>query len=197
MRRILFAVFWVVACATVAAAGPVEDAYQRGDYVLAAQLLRSLAEQGDVGAQYNMGVQYAIGEGVPKDVQEAVKWYRKAAEQGYFLAQASLGWWYTKGEGVRQDYQEARKWYRKAAKQGYAEAQYSLGLLYAEGQGVPRDFITAHMWFNVAATALSGDTLKSAMENRDSVASRMTTAQIGKAQEMARRCQETKFKKCD
>ena len=57
MRRILFAVFLVVACAIGAAAGPTEDAisaYQRGDYVLAARLFRPLAEQGDAQAQGNL-----------------------------------------------------------------------------------------------------------------------------------------------
>ena len=57
MQRFLTAGILFVACATGAAAGPIEDAFQRGDYALAVQLLRSLAEQGDVGAQYNLGVQ--------------------------------------------------------------------------------------------------------------------------------------------
>ena len=33
-------------------------------------------------AQFNLGVMYANGDGVPKDAAEAVKWYRKAADQG-------------------------------------------------------------------------------------------------------------------
>ena len=56
MRRILFAVILVVACATVAAADSYEDAvsaYNRGDYALAARLLRPLAEQGNASAQFN------------------------------------------------------------------------------------------------------------------------------------------------
>jgi len=53
------------------------------------------------------------------------------------------------------------------------------------------------MWNNVAAAALSGEEGKAAMTNRDDVASCMTPAQIGQAQEMARRCQDTKFKECD
>ena len=34
------------------------------------------AEQGSADAQYNLGVMYANGNGVPKDNTEAVKWYR-------------------------------------------------------------------------------------------------------------------------
>ena len=132
MRRILFAVFLVVACATGAAAGPREDAesaYQRGDYALAAQLLRSLAEQGNATAQFNLGVLYANGQGVPQDYQEALKWYRKAAEQGDADAQYNLGLLYDSGRGVPQNSEEAAKWYRKAAKQGHAGAQYNLGVM--------------------------------------------------------------------
>jgi len=40
-----------------------------------------LAEQGNVEAQYNLGVIYAEGRGVAKDETEAVSWFRKAAEQ--------------------------------------------------------------------------------------------------------------------
>ena len=132
MRRILFAVFLVVACATGAAAGPREDAesaYQRGDYALAARLIHSLAEQGNATAQFNLGVLYANGQGVPQDYQEALKWYRKASEQGDAGAQNNLGVMYDKGHGVLQDYAEARKWYRKAAEQGHAGARFNLGVM--------------------------------------------------------------------
>jgi TPR repeat protein len=200
MQRFLFAVFLIVTCTTGAAAGPYEDAtsaLQRENYALAARLFRPLAEQGNVDAQFNLGLLYGVGQGVPQDYQEAVKWYLKAAEQGQVLAQNNLAVMYTKGEGVPQDYQEAVKWYRLAAKQGNAGAQGQLAVRYANGQGVPKDFIRAHMWSNLAATALSGNEGKAAMGIRDRVASKMSTAHIEKAQEMARRCQESKFKECD
>ena len=38
-------------------------------------------------AQYNLGVSYDHGVGVPQDYAEAVKWYRKAAKQGHPTAQ--------------------------------------------------------------------------------------------------------------
>ena len=49
------------------------------------------AAQGNAAAQYNLGVMYANGEGVPKDDAQAVQWYRKAAEQGDAKAQYKLG----------------------------------------------------------------------------------------------------------
>ena len=40
------------------------------------------AEQGDVEAQYQLGLCYYHGEGISKDYKKAAKWFNKAAEQG-------------------------------------------------------------------------------------------------------------------
>ena len=108
-------------------------AYDAGDYETSAELLIPLAEAGDAQAQFNLGLMYDQGFGVPKDYTEAIKWYRKAAAQGLALAQANLGIMYEKGFGVQQDYAEAVKWYRKAAVQGNHKAQRSLGVMYERG----------------------------------------------------------------
>ena len=47
-------------------------------------------QQGHADAQYNLGVMYANGSGVPKDEVKAVEWYRKAAQQGHAHAQSKL-----------------------------------------------------------------------------------------------------------
>ncbi len=49
------------------------------------------AEQGDAKAQFNLGVMYSDGRGVPQNDAEAVKWFRLAAEQGDASAQYNLG----------------------------------------------------------------------------------------------------------
>jgi hypothetical protein len=131
------------------------------------------------------------------DYTQAARLFRPLAEQGVASAQFSLGMMYAKGQGVPQDYQAALKWFQKAAEQGDASAQNNLGLMYERGRGVRQDFILAHMWSNIAAAALNGEEGIAAMKRRDYVASHMTAAQIEKAQEMARRCQETKFKICE
>jgi TPR repeat protein len=50
---------------------------------------------------------YAEGAGVPRNYDEAMKWYRKAAEQGEAFAQSNLGFMYENGKGVPQNYDEA------------------------------------------------------------------------------------------
>jgi len=112
---------------------------------------RRLAEQGNAPAQYNLGVIYGDGLGVPQDYAEAVKWLRMAAEQGLAEGQVNLGVRYAKGEGVPQDYAEAMKWYRRAAEQNISLAQYNLGYMYDNGQGVPRDHAEAAKWYRLAA----------------------------------------------
>ncbi|MDP7661678.1 MAG: tetratricopeptide repeat protein, partial [Nitrospinota bacterium] len=94
------------------------DAARRGDYATALKEFRPLAEQGHAVAQYNLGVMYREGLGVPKDNKLAVKWFRKSAEQGDAYAQYNLGFMYEKGLGVPKDFKLAVKWYRKSAEQG-------------------------------------------------------------------------------
>jgi TPR repeat protein len=86
------------------------------------RLLKPLATQGRAMAQFNLGVMYAEGQGVPQDYAEALKWYRMAAAQGLADAQFNLGAMYAEGQGVPQDDAEALKWYRLAAAQGDAVA---------------------------------------------------------------------------
>jgi len=113
--------------------------------------LEQQASQGNAIAQYNLGVMYYNGEGVPQDYAQAMKWLRLAADQGLVEAQYNLGVMYENGQGVPQDDAQAMKWYRLAADQGYAEARYNLGVMYDKGQGVTQDYAQAMKWYRLAA----------------------------------------------
>ena len=63
-------------------------AYNRGDYATALKEFWALAVQGAAAAQFDLGLMYENGQGVPQDYAEAVKWYRLAAEQE--IAEARL-----------------------------------------------------------------------------------------------------------
>ena len=73
------------------------------DYARAVKSFRKAANEGNPDAQFNLGVLYSRGHGVPQDHEQAAKWYRKAAEQGDAPAQSMLGYMYLKGQGVPQD----------------------------------------------------------------------------------------------
>ena len=56
--------------------GQFEEAFaavRKGDYATAQRLLRGLADQGSAGAQYNLGLMYLNGRGVPQNDAEAAK----------------------------------------------------------------------------------------------------------------------------
>ncbi len=95
----------------------------------AAELFQKAADQGDLKAQYNLGVCYASGEGVPKDLGKAAELFQKAADQGYPKAQYELGMSYRNGEGVPKDLGKAAELFKKAADQGDVQAQYELRFL--------------------------------------------------------------------
>src|SRR3989344_272377 len=113
--------------------------------------LQKQADSGDAGAQFDLGMRYAKGEGVPKDIVKAVEWHQKAAAQGHAKAQFALGFMYNYGKGVPKNAAKAIEWYQKAAAQGHAEAQFSLGLMHANGKEVPKNAAQAIEWWQKAA----------------------------------------------
>ena len=144
----------------------------------------------------NVSIGYAQDKGLKAyesgDYAEALRQWKPLAEQGIVGAQYNLGIMYKKGQGVIQDYKTAVKWYRLAAEQGDASAQTQLGVMYGTGKGVAQDNVLAHMWFNIAASNGS----KKAIKNRDIIAEKITSADISKAQQMARDCLEKNYKGC-
>ena len=77
---------------------------------MAAQWYQRAAEQGDAGAQFNLGVIYENGEGVARDDKTAAQWYKLAAEQGNADAQYNLGLMYLWGRGIPKDLIYAYMW---------------------------------------------------------------------------------------
>lgn len=110
-----------------------------------------LVEQDDAVAQFNLGVCYTIGRGVPQDYEQARLCYERAAELGHASAQANLGSLYYKGQGVPKDYESARQWYELSATQGNSSAQCNLGILYEYGLGAPKDYDQAKYFYEQAA----------------------------------------------
>jgi TPR repeat protein len=85
LKHAIAAIILVLGFATPVVAGPLEDAdaaIKRRDYATALRLIRPLAEQGDANAQYNLGVFYDNGLGVPQDRVRAHMWLNLAAMQG-------------------------------------------------------------------------------------------------------------------
>ncbi|MGM0553267.1 MAG: phospholipase D-like domain-containing protein [Pseudomonadota bacterium] len=141
---------WLVRASALVTLEDAEVPHRRLE-LEALEWYRRAAEQGDAGGQFNLGVIYATGRGVPQDDREAVEWYRRAAEQGHADGQFNLGFMYQHGRGAPQDDREAVDWYRRAAEQGHAGGQVNLGSMYRDGTGVSQDDREAVEWYRRAA----------------------------------------------
>ena len=145
--------------------------------------IKAKAEQGNAGAQFNLGIVYDTGSGVPENDIEAARWFRMAAEQGYAKAQVNLGFMHFNGSGVPQDVVEAARLFRLATEQGNADAQLRLGLMYALGKGVPKDDVQAYAWVNIGAAQIGDEESGKFLE---AIAEGMTASAITKAQNLSR-----------
>ena len=165
---------------------------------------RLAAEAGNTTAQFYLGEAYLYGYyGVANDDAEAFKWLRSAAEARHLVAKNLLAGMYYDGRGVAQDYRLAYVWdiltegsrveiAGRMTIEQFAEAQTMLGERYSEGKGVEQDNSLAYMWFSLAAA--QGN--KTAKENRDKVAKRMTAEQIAEAEKIAEDCRARNYKYC-
>tara|TARA_R110002096_G_scaffold416576_2_gene619389 strand:+ start:225139 stop:225414 length:276 start_codon:yes stop_codon:yes gene_type:complete len=67
-----------------------EKAYASGDYVTALKEFTEAAENGDMYAQFNLGVMYEHGHGVDQSDLKAGEWYQIAADNGHPEAPMAL-----------------------------------------------------------------------------------------------------------
>ena len=119
VSTILF-VIWLLGTGTMCPAHAdgvrrASDAYSRGDYIRAVNLLSPLALRGNARAQGLLGFLYENGFGVPQAYDAAADLFYKAAVQGDPFAQSRLGLIYDKGHGVPQNAVLSYKWLDLAA----------------------------------------------------------------------------------
>jgi localization factor PodJL len=113
--------------------------------------LRVAAAAGNPAAEYELGVRYAGGRGMPQNLPEALRWLQRAADAGFVPALFRLASLNEKGEGLKKDPQTARRLYLAAAGKGHAKAMHNLAVLYAEGADGKPDYKIAAQWFRRAA----------------------------------------------
>ena len=65
-------------------------------------------------SQFQLYKAYELGQGVPKNMGQAMVWLKKSADAGNPVAQAALGRSYLKGHGVGPDEQLGRAWLKKS-----------------------------------------------------------------------------------
>lgn len=109
--------------------------------------------KGDENGQYNLGLIYLRGSGVPKNMKEAEKWLKMAAEQDMSEAQNDLGVVYVLGgDGLAQNSAEAYKWLWIASKGNVVRGKPALDILLQhmtprqiqKAEQAGRDWIKSH-----------------------------------------------------
>lgn len=120
-RRVCWTFFWLSALAWGGepSFNDGKIAYDRGSYRLAEDIWKPLAAEGDVEAQFYLGLMYQLGPGaVVADDTQAAYWFRRAAEQGQINSQIYLGEAYFYGRGAPQNAGLAKYWWQRAAATG-------------------------------------------------------------------------------
>lgn len=177
------------------------SAYVKGEFKRAAVIFESLAEKGNVMAQTVLGIMYKEGQGVQKNIPEAIRWFSLAEKQGFAPAQTALGFMFM-SEDSFQNYKKAKELLLLAAGQADSKAMFGLGFLYFKGRGVPFDPIRAYMWFNIVMlfeaeeSILDQDDINIAKDIRTKLTKVMSSDQINEAQELSMRCVMKKLKNC-
>ncbi|MDR0522661.1 MAG: SEL1-like repeat protein [Planctomycetaceae bacterium] len=104
------------------------------------RFLHAAAVGGHARGQYILGVVYQHGQGIPADMQTALRWFLQSAEQGYADAQCRLGIIYMNGEDdVESDPAVAVQWFRLAANQNDTVARNLLAQCLIDGRGMEQD----------------------------------------------------------
>eukprot|EP01124_Arcella_intermedia_P027892 TRINITY_DN555_c0_g1_i1.p1 TRINITY_DN555_c0_g1~~TRINITY_DN555_c0_g1_i1.p1 ORF type:complete len:383 (-),score=97.24 TRINITY_DN555_c0_g1_i1:56-1204(-) len=127
------------------------DFRAREYFRLAYEKLSPLAVKGDSEALCDLGSMYEYGEGVEKNYERAVEYYKQSADKGYATAQCNLGYMFNNGRGVKMDRKIAAEYYCRASEQNHVRAQYNLGYLFKHGYGVIQDNQKAVQQYQLSA----------------------------------------------
>jgi len=142
-----------VALSDIAGYNSAVDASKSGDYDKAFTIWQSLALEGHTPSQIALAIAYLEGQGVEKDLIEAMNWFRKAAEAGDTQAMFNIATAYYDGQGVEKDLIEAMNWFRKAAEAGDTQAMFNVGAAHWKGDGARQSYAEAVDWWQKAAIA--------------------------------------------
>ncbi|MBR3864485.1 MAG: sel1 repeat family protein [Clostridia bacterium] len=100
------------------------------NYQLACSLFEKSANLGHAYSQYCFALALFYGEGVEKNIENAIKYLTLSAENNHPQAISTLAEIYYTGEGIEQDIDKAIFWYEKAKEQNNCTYLYNLAKCY-------------------------------------------------------------------
>ena len=111
--------------------------------------LENLANNGDVGAIYELGQRYFYGVGVEVNYEKAKGYFEVAAERGSNGSNYFLGKIYYNGNGVPTNHLKAKEYFEKSASADNVFSTYYLGKIYYWGDGVEKNYEKANEYKNI------------------------------------------------
>lgn len=123
------------------------------DYEKSLALNRICAERGNDEAIYNIGVAYAFGNGIDKNIGMARKYFEQAVAKGNSRAAFNMATIYYNGMGVEKDYDKAMTYMRQAAEGSDPATYHGMGNFYRLGIGVEASREVAIHWYLKGAKA--------------------------------------------
>ena len=128
----------------------VRDNPEDGDKAF--EYFKKAADSGCPASQYQLGLMYLSGKGVPKDTSTAFRYISLAHIGDNEKAATVLGIMLMDGIGTIQNPSRAFKVLSEEAKKGDTEAEFRIGLIYLGGEGAPQNEKKAYEYINAAAT---------------------------------------------
>ncbi|MFQ5763917.1 MAG: tetratricopeptide repeat protein [Rhodospirillales bacterium] len=149
-------------------------AFLNGDYETAMAVFKPLADKGDPGGLFGIGLFYQLGKAFRRDLAKATRFFRAAAKKGHAGARLVLKQRRRMGNPGRGDRDQARIWLQNATDKGitafrngdYETAMaifkpladrgdpsglFGLGLFYDTGRGLLRNAAKAATYYRAAA----------------------------------------------
>jgi uncharacterized protein len=187
--------FWLVRAVQAGSVRAVNQLYEMSeagqisdtDMKTVAESEKRRAEKGDLTSAFHLGFLYAKGFGVPKNIEEAVKWLEIGGAaswnkgvladlyaEGKLIPRndkraleiyeetgnsGALARMYSEGRGTPQDDAKAAEQFHNAAVANHSDAQIAYGEYLLAGRGVPKDPIGAMDWFRRGAQRRLGEAL--------------------------------------
>ncbi|GBB83818.1 hypothetical protein RclHR1_10490002 [Rhizophagus clarus] len=115
------------------------------------ELIKKLAEEDYVDAQYKLGNCYEKGIGTETNKIKAFEFYKIAADKGNIEAQYKLSLLYKSGVIVKKNLKKSYELIKKLAEMKYLDTQYQLGYYYDKGIGTDVNKEKAYGFYRVAA----------------------------------------------
>lgn len=137
---------------------------ERQDFKNAVPLLKQAAEKSNTEAQYNYGICYQKGIGVPQNDSIANAWFLKAALLGWKDAQYKMALSYGTGRGVEKNDRQSFYWSLKCAEQKDVECMFIVLNNYLAGFGTEKNIDSMVVWAKRLALMETSENLQSSAQ---------------------------------